>query len=74
MKLFLDSSACAQRFVEEPGSQQVEALCAQETARVRTLDALHIACALAWGAELFASADRRQIAAAKAAGLKTRRV
>lgn len=31
MKLFLDSSAFAKRFVDEPGSQQVEDLCAQAT-------------------------------------------
>ena len=137
MKLFLDSSAFAKRFVEEPGSQEVEILCSQaaelglsvicvpeiisalnrrlrekclsqgdyaqakqslaqdvrdtvvvnlapeiirssievlETTPVRTMDALHIACAMAWGADLFASADHRQIAAAKTAGLKTRRV
>jgi predicted nucleic acid-binding protein len=135
VKLFLDSSAFAKRFVEETGSQEVEVLCSRanelclsvvcvpeivsalnrrlrektltrreyaqtkqhlaldvrdtvvinltpevirssievlETAPVRALDALHIACALAWGAELFASADLRQIAAAKAVGLKTR--
>jgi uncharacterized protein len=137
MKLFLDSSAFAKRFVEEPGSQEVEALCSQahelglsvicvpeiisalnrrlrekslsrqdyarakhrlaldvrdaiivnltpdvihtsikilETAPVRTMDALHVACALAWDANLFASADRRQIAAARTLGLKTRQL
>jgi hypothetical protein len=31
MKLFLDSSAFAKRFVEEPGSQDVEILCSQAT-------------------------------------------
>jgi len=135
MKLFLDSSAFAKRFVEEPGSQEVEALCSQanelglsvicvpeiisalnrrlrekslgrqdyarakhrlaldvrdaiivdltpdvihssikilETTPVRTMDALHVACALAWDADLFASADHRQIVAAKTLGLKTR--
>ena len=45
-----------------------------ETSPVRTLDALNIACALEWGAELFVSADHRQIAAAKEVGLETRRV
>ena len=135
MKLFLDSSAFAKRFVEEPGSRQVEALCAQadelglcilcvpeiisalnrrlrekcltpqdysrakqrlaqdvrdatvvnltpeviqtgisllEAHPLRFLDALHIACAMAWEADLFASADHRQIAAAKKAGLNTK--
>jgi predicted nucleic acid-binding protein len=137
MKLFFDSSAFAKRFVEEPGSQEVEILCSQatelclsvicvpeiitalnrrlrekslnrrgyaqakqrlaqdvrdtvvinltpdvvhtsieilETTPVRTMDALHIASALAWGAELFASADHRQIAAAMTTGLKTKQV
>lgn len=44
-----------------------------ETNPVRTMDALHIACALEWKAELFASADARQLAAAQRAGLKTLR-
>lgn len=137
MKLFLDSSAFAKRFVEELGSQQVEELCAGaeelglcvlcvpeiisalnrrlrekrltrqdysqakqrlaqdvrdadiinltpevlqtgiellEPTPLRTIDALHIACAIAWKADLFASSDHRQIAAAKKAGLKTRPV
>lgn len=37
----------------------------------RAMDALHIACALEWGAEIFVSSDRQQITAAKVAGLKT---
>jgi len=37
---------------------------------VRAMDALHVACAIQWGAELFVSADERQVAAAKKAGLK----
>ena len=32
MKLFLDSSAMAKRFIDEPGSQRVEDLCAEATA------------------------------------------
>ncbi|MDY0145459.1 MAG: type II toxin-antitoxin system VapC family toxin [Kiritimatiellia bacterium] len=137
MKLFLDSSAFAKRFVEESGSRQVETLCAQadelglcvlcvpeiisalnrrvrekvlarpdyaraklrlsleirdatvinltpeviqasiellEAYPLRTLDALHVASALAWEADLFASADHRQLFAAKKAGLKTKTV
>lgn len=42
-----------------------------EASPVRALDALHIACALGWKAELFVSADQRQIAAAQQAGLQT---
>ena len=42
-----------------------------ETSPVKAMDALHIACALEWGAELFASSDKQQLRAAKRAGLKT---
>ena len=135
MKACLDSSAFAKRFVDERGSDAVEAVCAQanelglsvlcvpevisalnrrlrereltptqyrqakqrllddvrdadiiqltpsvigsaiqvlEASPVRAMDALHIACALEWGADLFASADTRQLAAARKAGLKTK--
>jgi predicted nucleic acid-binding protein len=41
-----------------------------ETNRVRTLDALHIACALEWKAEAFATSDVRQSSAARRAGLR----
>ena len=41
-----------------------------ETNRVRTLDALHIGCALEWKAEVFVSSDVRQASAARRAGLK----
>jgi hypothetical protein len=43
-----------------------------EASPVRAMDALHIACAIEWGAELFASSDKHQLSAAKRAGLKTR--
>jgi predicted nucleic acid-binding protein len=36
------------------------------------MDALHIACAIEWGADVFLSADARQLAAARRAGLKTK--
>lgn len=137
MKVCLDSSAFAKRFVDEAGSHAVETLCAQadalglsviclpeivsalnrrlreksltltqyhtakkrvlddvrdadmiqltpavigtaiqvlEANPVRAMDALHVACALEWGADVFASADSRQLAAAKRAGLKTRQL
>jgi predicted nucleic acid-binding protein len=137
VKTFFDSSAFAKRYVDEPGSQAVESLCAAatelalsivcipeiisafnrrvrdrslsasqydaakenlsadirdaaivnltphvittcttilEASPVRAMDALHIACAVRWGAELFVSADKRQVAAAKKAGLRTRLV
>ena len=41
-----------------------------EAGPVRALDALHVASALEWGAELFASSDKQQLRAAKRAGLK----
>jgi len=37
---------------------------------LRTLDALHVACALDWQADLFVSSDRRQLAAASESGLR----
>jgi len=45
-----------------------------ESNSIRTIDALHVACAVEWGAELFVSSDTRQLTAAKRSGLKTRRV
>jgi predicted nucleic acid-binding protein len=42
-----------------------------ETNTLRAMDALHVACALEWKAELFATADKRQLKAAKNAGLVT---
>ena len=45
-----------------------------ETSPVRAMDALHIACALEWGAELFVSSDKKQLSAARRAGLKTHAV
>jgi len=137
MRIFFDSSAFAKRYIEEPGSEKVEDLCAQatqlgvssiclpevisglrrlsrdsiltrnqyevtkrallkdfeditvcnitpavigqtihilETNVLRTLDALHIGCALEWEAEVFVSSDLRQISAAKKIGLKVVKV
>lgn len=137
MKVFFDSSAFAKRYIEEPGSEKVENICAQatmlgvssiclpeiisglcrlmrdsmltkhqyevaketllrdfedisvcnvtpavigqtihilETNTLRTLDALHIGCALEWKAEVFLSSDLRQISAAKKTGLKVVKV
>jgi len=137
VRIFLDSSALAKRYVEERGCQQVDDLCQEasllavsvlcvpeivsalnrrmmekvlsheqyvhaqrhllldiedsvileltvpviaatvavlERNALRAMDALHVACAELWEAELFVSADTRQIAAAKKAGLWTRRV
>jgi hypothetical protein len=135
MKVCLDSSALAKRFVNENGSDAVEDLCAEahmlglsviclpevvsalnrrvrehlltpiqyrqakqrllddvrdadiiqltspvlgsairvlEASPVRAMDAIHIACALEWEADVFASADTRQLTAARRFGLRTR--
>ncbi|MBA4367987.1 MAG: VapC toxin family PIN domain ribonuclease [Desulfobacterium sp.] len=45
-----------------------------ESSPLRAMDAIHVACALIWGAELFVSSDMRQLAAAKKAGLKIKSV
>jgi uncharacterized protein len=45
-----------------------------ETNPVRASDALHVACAVQWHADLFVSADERQLSAAKKAQLRTRKV
>jgi len=45
-----------------------------EASPLRAMDALHVACALVWGADLFVSSDKRQITAAKKAGLESRLV
>lgn len=42
-----------------------------ESNMLRTLDSLHVACALEWRADLFVTSDRRQFIAAKNAGLRT---
>ena len=36
---------------------------------LRAMDAFHIACALEWAADLFVTSDKRQLMAAKNAGL-----
>lgn len=137
MKAYLDSSSFAKRFIDETGSDKVEAICAKatdlglsvlcvpeivsalnrrrrertltqrqydlakrsliedlrdadiinltasvvdssikvlEASPVRTLDALHVACALEWEADLFVSSDKRQLDAAKRVGLKIRKI
>lgn len=45
-----------------------------ETNPVRAMDALHVACALEWTADVFASSDDRQLKAAKKAGLAIQRI
>ena len=45
-----------------------------EASSVRAMDALHIACALEWGAQLFISSDKKQLSAARRAGMKTHHV
>ena len=43
-----------------------------EHSPARAMDALHMACAVEWGADVFVSADRQQLLAAKQARLPTR--
>ena len=137
MNVFLDSSALAKRYVEEPGSHHLEeilssasslgvsvicvsevvsALCRRRRERMlsrqeylkvkqalfediedasvvnvtdqvvaraveilerwplRSSDALHVASAAEWSAELFASADEKQCAAARGYGLQVDRL
>jgi len=38
---------------------------------LRTMDSFHVACALEWQADLFVTSDKRQLIAAKNAGLLT---
>jgi len=45
-----------------------------ENNKLRSLDALHISCALTWNAEIFISSDKRQIQAAENSGLEVRYV
>ncbi len=45
-----------------------------EISKVRSLDALHIACALEFEAETFVSSDIQQLSAARTAGMKVLRV
>ena len=55
---------------------QVVSTCTKilEASPIRAADALQIASALEWETELFVSADKRQISAAKKAGLHTKLV
>ena len=46
----------------------------EEAHELSALDALHVGSALAWGAELFVSADARQVSAASRFGLPTSHV
>lgn len=41
---------------------------------LRAMDALHVACAAEWNADIFISSDKSQIKAAKRSGLKTKYV
>jgi predicted nucleic acid-binding protein len=50
-------------------AQAVKAL---ERSPLRAADAMHIAAAEEWGADMFVSADQRQLSAARAVGLRTK--
>jgi len=137
VKTFFDSSAFAKRFLEEPGSDAIEALClgatdlglcvicvpeilsalvrrlrekritaanfallerhllddirdativnltpevvaesirAIKATPIRAADALHVAAAKVWDADIFVSADQRQLTAARKVGLRVKGV
>ena len=57
--------------IELTSSVISRAIALLETTDLRAMDALHVACALEWNAELFVSADERQVRAARKSGLKT---
>lgn len=42
-----------------------------ENSALRAMDALHVACALEWEADLFVTSDKRQLDAARKSGLRT---
>jgi len=42
--------------------------------QLRTMDALHVACAMMWETDLFVSSDQKQIQAARKSGLPVRTV
>jgi uncharacterized protein len=50
------------------------AISALESSPLKTLDSLHVACAMQWKPDYFVSSDIQQIAAAKKIGLKVRQV
>jgi uncharacterized protein len=52
----------------------IQAVILLENNVLRAMDALHIGCAIEWGAEFFVSSDKRQLKAAEKAGLKTIKV
>ncbi|GBE37214.1 hypothetical protein BMS3Bbin07_01374 [bacterium BMS3Bbin07] len=45
-----------------------------EASPLRAMEALHVACAIVWRADLFVSSDKQQVAAARKAGLKIKYV
>jgi predicted nucleic acid-binding protein len=47
-----------------------ESISLLENNNLRSLDALHLSCAIKWNSELFISSDKRQIQAAKNFGLQ----
>ena len=69
MRDFEDISVC--NITSEVIGQTIHII---EINPIRTLDALHIGCALEWKAEVFVSSDLRQLSAAKKMGLKSEKV
>lgn len=50
------------------------AMSALESSPLKTLDSLHIACAMQWKPDYFVSSDIQQVASAKKMGLRVRQV
>jgi predicted nucleic acid-binding protein len=71
IKQYLSQDVQAAEIINLTPRVVASAIVVLETSPLRAMDALHVACALEWDAELFVSADKRQIGAADKAGLKT---
>ena len=69
-RLLLDEDLGDFAFVQVAGEVILGALNLLEAWPLRASDALHVASAMHWSADLFVSADRRQCAAARGAGLQ----
>ena len=74
MRAFFDSSAFANRYINLTSPVISTCTAILEANPIRALDALHIACAFQWETELFVSGDKRQLLAARRAGLRTKSV
>lgn len=51
-----------------------DAIRLMEMNALRAMDALHVACAIQWNADLFVSSDERQLSAARKEKIRTKKV